>query len=153
MIASGIFVKLKSKVESKSISCKILPNNCLAAMSKKPKYSCKFQKEWRTGFDFVQPSRLGVNHVYCSFCNADFRLNTVSVTVLSLVLHLKLGVSMIMMPPGISLPQENSGTESPTQKFISSQGWYRWPSKWVRLRAWDWEDRIHWWSIHHYIDP
>ena len=61
MIASRIFVKLKSKVESKSISCKILPISCLAAMSKNPKYSCKFQKEWGTEFDFVQPSRLGVN--------------------------------------------------------------------------------------------
>jgi len=62
-------VKLKSKVEGKSISCKILPISCLAAMSKEPKYSFKFQKEWRTEFDFVQPSRLGVNHVYCSSCN------------------------------------------------------------------------------------
>jgi len=62
-------VKLKSKVGRKSISCKILPISCLAAMSKNPKYSCKFQTEWRTEFDFVQPSRLGVNHVYCSFCN------------------------------------------------------------------------------------
>ena len=70
MIASKIFVKLKSKVESKSISCKILPISCLAAMSKNLKNnSCKFQKEWITEFDFVQPSRLGVNHVYCSFCN------------------------------------------------------------------------------------
>ena len=68
MMASPIFVKLKSKVESKNISCKILPISCLAAMSKKLKYSCKFQKEW-TEFDSVQPSRLGVNHVYCSFCN------------------------------------------------------------------------------------
>jgi len=70
MIASGIFVKLKSEMERKSISCKILPISCLAAMSEKPKYSCKFQKEWRTEFDFVQPNRLGLNHVYCSFCNA-----------------------------------------------------------------------------------
>jgi len=62
-------VKLKSEVESKSNSCKRLPISCLAAMSKKPKYSCKFQKGWRTEFDFVQPSRLGVNHVYFSFCN------------------------------------------------------------------------------------
>jgi len=69
MIASRIFLKLKSKVESKSISCKILSTSCLAAMSKRPKYSCKFQKEWRTEFDFVQPSRLGVNNVYCSFCD------------------------------------------------------------------------------------
>jgi len=73
MLASRTFVKLKIKVESKtkSISCKILPIGCLAAMSKKPKYSCKFQKLWRTEFDFVQPSGLGVNHVYCSFCNTD----------------------------------------------------------------------------------
>jgi len=34
MIASRIFVKLKSKVESRIISCKILPISCLAAMSK-----------------------------------------------------------------------------------------------------------------------
>jgi len=68
-------VKLKSEVESKSISCKILPISCLAAMSKKLKYSCKFQKEWRTELDFVQPSRLDVNHVYCSFCNTDFRVD------------------------------------------------------------------------------
>jgi len=94
MIASKTFVKLKS------ISCKILPISCLAAMSKNPKYSCKFQKEWITEFDFVQPSRLGVivNHVNCSFCNTDFRLTSYyNVTVLSLVLHLQLGVSMIMM--------------------------------------------------------
>ena len=45
MIASRIFLKLNSKVESKSISCKILPISCLAVMSKTPKYSCKFQKE------------------------------------------------------------------------------------------------------------
>jgi len=44
-------------------------------MSKKPKYLCKFQKEWRTEFDFVQPSRLGVNHVYCTFCNIDFTVD------------------------------------------------------------------------------
>jgi len=50
MIASRTFVKLKS------ISCKILPISCLAAMSKNPKYLCKFQKEWITEFDFVQPS-------------------------------------------------------------------------------------------------
>ena len=62
-------VKLKTKVESKSNGCKILPISCLAAMYKTPKYSCKFQKEWITGFDSVQPSRLGANHVYCSFCN------------------------------------------------------------------------------------
>jgi len=135
MITSRTFVKRKSKVESKtkSISCKILLSSCLAAMSKNLKYSCKFQKEWITEFDFVQPSRLGVNHVYCSFCNTDFRLTTVSVTVLSLVLHSQLGVSMIMMSPGIQwlrhMSQENSSTESPTQKFIPSQGWYRWPSK------------------------
>ena len=47
MIASRIFVKLKSKVEGKSISCKILPISCLAAMSKNPKYSYKFQKDNR----------------------------------------------------------------------------------------------------------
>ena len=35
MIASRIFAKLKSKVESKSVSCKILPISCLAAMSQK----------------------------------------------------------------------------------------------------------------------
>jgi len=74
MIASRTFVKLKS------ISCKILPISisCLAAMSKNRKYSCKFQKEWITEFDFVQPSRLGVimNQVYCSFCNTDFRLTS-----------------------------------------------------------------------------
>jgi len=58
MIASRIFVKLEGKVESKSISCKILPISCLAAMSKKPKYSCRFQKEWRTEFDFVQLRKL-----------------------------------------------------------------------------------------------
>ena len=62
-------MKLKSKVESKSIRCKIMPISCLADMSKKPKYSCKFQKEWSAEFDFVQPNRLSVNHVYCSFCN------------------------------------------------------------------------------------
>ena len=67
MIANRIFVKLKSK--TKSISCKILPIRCLAAISKNPKYSCRFQKEWITESDFVQPSRLGVKHVYCSFCN------------------------------------------------------------------------------------
>ena len=75
MIASRIFVKLISKVESKSISCKMLPISSLAVMSKKRKYLCKFQKEWRTEFDFVQPSRLGGNHVYCSFCNTDFRVD------------------------------------------------------------------------------
>jgi len=105
-------VKLKSKVKSKSIGCKILPINIsrLAAMSKNPKYSCKFQKESITEFDFVQPSRLGVivNHVYCSFCNTDFRLTTV--TVLSLVLHLQLGVSMIMMSPGIQRVRHISPT-------------------------------------------
>ena len=69
-------MKLTSKVESKtkSISCKILPNSCLAAMSKNLKHSCKFQTEWITECDFVQPSRLGVNHVYCSFCNTNFRV-------------------------------------------------------------------------------
>jgi len=66
MIVSRILVKLEGKVESKSISCKILPISCLAAMSKKPNNSCKFQEEWRTEFDFVQSSRLGVNHVYCA---------------------------------------------------------------------------------------
>jgi len=76
-------VKLKSKVESKTISCKIRPISCLAAMYKQPKYSCKFQKEWRTEFDFVQPSRLGVNHVDCSFCNT---LDLVSSLDLRLVL-------------------------------------------------------------------
>jgi len=103
-------VKLKSKVESKtkSISCKILLISCLAAMSKNLKYSCKFQKEWITEFDFVQPSRLGVNHVYCSFCNTDFRLTTV--TVLSLVLHLELGVSRSMMSPGIQWVRHVSST-------------------------------------------
>jgi len=79
MIASRIFVKLKSKVESKSISCRILPASCLVVMSKKPKYLCKFQKEWSAEFDFVQASRLGVNNVYCSFCNTDFRVATVTV--------------------------------------------------------------------------
>jgi len=110
MIASRTFVKLKRKVESrtKSISCKILPISCLAAMSKNLKYSCKFQKEWRREFDFVQPSRLGVNHVYCSFCNTDFRLT--SVTVLSLVLPWQLGVSMIMMSPGIQWVRHISPT-------------------------------------------
>jgi len=107
MVASRTFVK------QKSISCKILPISCLAAMSKNPKYSCKFQKEWITEFDFVQPSRLGVNHVYCSFCNTDFRLiSYYSVTVLSLLLRLQLGVSMIMimMSPGIQWARHISPT-------------------------------------------
>ena len=58
----------------------------------------------------------------------DFRHTTVSLTELSLVLHLQLRVSMIIMSHdacngyGTSLPQENSGTESPTPKFMPSQG-------------------------------
>ena len=67
-------------------------------MSKNPKYSCKVQKEWKTEFDLVQPSRLGVNHVLLlllQYTYTDFRLTTVSVTVLSLVLHMQLGVSVI----------------------------------------------------------
>jgi len=77
-------VKVKSKVESKSISCKILPISCLAAMSKNPKYSLKFQKEWITEFDFVQSNRLDVNQAYCSFCNTDFRLTCTDLQVTSL---------------------------------------------------------------------
>ena len=106
MIVSRIFVKLKS------ISCKILPISCLAAMSKNPKYSCKFQKEWITEFDFVQPSRLGVivNHVYCSFCNTDFRLTSYHRVTTCLVLHLQLGVSMIMISLGIQWVRHISPT-------------------------------------------
>jgi len=77
VIVSRTFAKLKSKVESKTktISDKILSISCLPTMSKNLKYSRKFQKELITEFDFVQPSRLGVNHVYCSFCNTDFSLD------------------------------------------------------------------------------
>ena len=60
-------MKLKSKVASKSISCKILPISCLAVMSKNRNTPVNFKKSEE--FAFVQPSRLRVNHVYCSFCN------------------------------------------------------------------------------------
>jgi len=37
-------VKLKRKVKSESISCKILPISCLAAMSKNPNTRVNFEK-------------------------------------------------------------------------------------------------------------
>ena len=65
MISTGISV-MSSQKRKRFLSGPI------ESLSKKKKYNCKFQPEWKKAFPFVNSSGMGNEYVYCTLCSINF---------------------------------------------------------------------------------
>jgi hypothetical protein len=49
-----------------------------SSTSKKKKYNCKFQDEWKKSHHWLQSSSLGYDLAFCTLCSSNFRISVAS---------------------------------------------------------------------------